>query len=195
MTSPASTLPRGSRAWRPRATRTPCGQPTDRIPVTTCETSALNSTPTSASSAHCRGLEQHYAIRQYRRQILRRQVPDLSRIVATSEDDFDRDAFAHEHRLCESRTPLSSDLAAMGHRPSLGSAATGFRGESGQGRARSRCRASAGHSHGQACAQAARRAHHPGPFHAGAGAAIRRPGPVDVTGRRSQVLRPGVIRA
>jgi hypothetical protein len=31
-------------------------------------------------------------------------VPDLSWIVATSEDDFDRDAFAHEHRLSESRT-------------------------------------------------------------------------------------------
>jgi hypothetical protein len=28
----------------------------------------------------------------------------LSWMVATSEDDFDRDAFAHEHRLCESRT-------------------------------------------------------------------------------------------
>jgi hypothetical protein len=71
--------------------------------VTICETSVLNSTPTSAGSAHCRGLEQHCAICQYRRQILRRQVPDLSWIAATSEDDFDHDALAREHRLCASR--------------------------------------------------------------------------------------------
>jgi hypothetical protein len=31
-------------------------------------------------------------------------VPDPSWIVAISEDDFDHDVFAQEHRLCENRT-------------------------------------------------------------------------------------------
>src|SRR2546423_68069 len=53
MTSPASTPPRGSRAERPRPTRTrmSCGRLAGRISVTTCEASALNSTPTSVGAA------------------------------------------------------------------------------------------------------------------------------------------------
>jgi len=53
---------------------------------------------------------------------------------------------------------------------------------SGQGTARSRCPASAGHSHGEACAQPARRAQHPGPFHAGPVPLFAAPGPADVAG-------------
>jgi hypothetical protein len=85
MTSPASTPPRGSRAERPRPTRTrmSCGRLAGRISVTTCEASALNSTPTSVGSATAgvwgsAALSASIAARS-----LRRQVPDLSWIVAT----------------------------------------------------------------------------------------------------------------
>jgi hypothetical protein len=82
---------------------TPCERLADRIPVTTCGTSALNSIPTSVGSAHCRGLEQHYAICQYRRQIHAATSAGPDRIFATSEDDFHHDALAQQHRSCENR--------------------------------------------------------------------------------------------
>ena len=85
MTSPASTPPRGSRAERPRPTRTrmSCGRLAGRISVTTCEASALNSTPTSVGSATA-GVSSSAALSaSIAARSLRRQVLDLSWIVAT----------------------------------------------------------------------------------------------------------------
>jgi hypothetical protein len=81
MTSPASTLFRGSRAWRPCLSRTACERLADGIPVMTYEASALNSIPHLSRLGYCRGLEQHYAICQYRRQIhaATSAVPELDR--------------------------------------------------------------------------------------------------------------------
>jgi hypothetical protein len=84
MTPPASTPPRGSRAERPRPTRTrmSCGRLAGRIPVTTCEASALNSTPTSVGSATAGVWSSAALSASIAARSLRRQVPDLSWIVA-----------------------------------------------------------------------------------------------------------------
>jgi hypothetical protein len=107
MTSPALTLLRGSRPWRPCLSRTACERLADWIPVTAGEASALNSIPHLSRLGHCRGLEQHYAICQYRRQIhaATSAGPELDR--CHSDDDFDHDALAREHPFV--REPTDTD--------------------------------------------------------------------------------------
>ncbi|HEV3288467.1 MAG TPA: hypothetical protein VG123_05705 [Streptosporangiaceae bacterium] len=60
--------------------------------------------PASTRLGHRRGLEQRYAICQYRREIAAATSADLTWIVAAGQDDFDHDASPRNTRLRESRT-------------------------------------------------------------------------------------------
>jgi hypothetical protein len=60
--------------------------------------------PTSSRLGHRRGLEQHYAIRQYRHQIPAATSADRTGSLPPAKMSSIMDAFAQEHPQCESRT-------------------------------------------------------------------------------------------
>jgi hypothetical protein len=146
MTSPASTLPPGSRAWRPRATRTPCEWLADGIPVTTCKASVLNSTPTSAARPAAGVWSSSTLSASIVARSLRRQVPDLSWIVATDEDDFDHDASRrrpHGRRSANTGT-MGYDIGPEASRCGPGDAGPGRAAGQGESLPASRSGAPAG---------------------------------------------------